>query len=232
MLHLESAIEQVDNAMEYSNGKGQGLSKKEDSIQPSTFGAYLRPLEKNAVEEGEAGLVASLARPFHRLLKYHLLFQNPLFYIDLITPEFGAGPKIVREIESIVGAIEDERIQKIKCHKVWDVLRRIDGLDTVKKFAVPKPSRILLEEYRTPVGSRCSPKRLSEVLWPGSSNKIGGERDLWLVVFNDVVLRCQRTGTVSVTGWGAPRTTRLKLKNLYKFLKACLIARVTVCYPY
>ena len=228
MLHLGSAIEQVNNAMEYPDSKGQRPPKKEDSIQLS---AHLRRLEENAVKEGEAGLVTSLAKPFHRLLKYHLLFQNPFLYIDLITAKFGAGPNIVTEIETIVGGIEDERIQKKECHKVWGVLGRINGLDEVKRLAVPKPSRILLEECRIQVESRRTSKRLGDAVQPEGSNGIGGKKALWLVVFSDVVLRCQRTGTVPETGWGASWVTKSKLENLYKFLKARFIAHITVCCP-
>ena len=38
---------------------------------------------------------------------------------------------------------------------------------------------------------------LSDALRPGQ-NSIGGKKDLWLVVFNDVVLRHQRTGITSL----------------------------------
>lgn len=87
-------------------------------------------------------------------------------------------------------------------------------------LAIPKPSRVLIEEKvffgeepsegssRTPSALGTSPKnvkqksslkRLSDVL-PGGGNKsgVGGKNDLWLVKFNDVVLRCQRTGTTSL----------------------------------
>ena len=219
MLHLRSAIEQLNHVMEYP------------SIRLSMFGDHLRRLEGYAVVKEEAGLIIALAKPFHRLLKYHLFFQDPLLYIDLVALKFGAGRKIVTEIETIFGGIEDEKIQKKDYHKVWDVLGRIDGLDKVARLAVPKPSRILLEECRTLVKSRRTSKGLGDVVQPEGSNGISERRDLWLLVFNDVVLRCQRTDTVSLPGWGASWKTGPKLENLYRFLKARFIARITLCYP-
>ena len=214
--------------MEYANAKRRKPSENDNQLL--NVGVRLRQLEENAVEKGGVGLVIALAKPFQRLIKYHLLFQNLLFHADVAASQYRGVLKMVTEIETIVGGIEDERIQK-KCHKVWDVLGRIDGLDKVKRLAVPKPFRTLLGEFRTPVEYERTIEWLDDVVQPGGSNRTGGERDLWLVVFNDVVLRCQRTDTVSVTGWGALWTAKPKLENLYKFLKARFIARITVCYP-
>ena len=145
-------------------------------------------------------------------------------------------------------------------------------------LAVPKPSRVLVEEKQimnvdasipeggksslypngtlTPssasaknVKGKPSMKRLSDVLGGPSvlgKNGIGGKNDLWLVRFNDVVLRCQRVGTTSlplVTGTSqnsgsrsnsmpefpgggkakyattGRRHSQLKPRNLYKFIK-------------
>ena len=129
-------------------------------------------------------------------------------------------------------------------------------------LALPKPSRVLVEERLLPPesfadfksssgpppsrSSKSSFKRLSEVLQPGSSSGVGGKRDLWLVTFNDVVLRCQRTATTtlpiasssSASGPGVPvsrtnsmpelqgkakyanrRASAGKPRNLYKFIK-------------
>ena len=224
MLHLGRAVEQVNNAMEYANT--QMWIQIWDRDPP--VGVRLRQLEENAVEKGEVGLVIALAKPFQRLVKYHLLFRNLLFHADLATSKYISMLKMITEIETIVGGIEDERIQKKECHKVWDVLGRIDGLDKVKGFAIPKPFRTLLGEFR--IHGRTS-KRLGDVVQVEGSNEIGGERDLWLVVFNDVVLGCQRTGTVSLMGWGTSWTTKSRLENLYKFLEARFIACITVCYP-
>lgn len=168
---------------------------------------------------------------------------------------------MVAEVENIVRSIEDEKIQKEERDKTRDILARIEGLDKVKQLAAPKPSRVLVEErILTPressdAGKPLSPppagtaravkgktsfKRLSDVL-QSSGAGVGGKKDMWLVVFNDVVLRCQRTGTTSLplgSAHGASRTTSLpeiqgkskyattgrrnssaRPRNLYKFIK-------------
>ena len=131
MLHLERALKQLSNVMEYANGRGGRLPKNEDSTQPSIFGAHLRRLEENAVEKGEAGLGIALAKPFQRLLKYHLSFRILLTHHMATTRREGVL-KMVTETETIVGGIEDERVKKEERDKVWDVLGRIDGLDKIK----------------------------------------------------------------------------------------------------
>jgi len=88
------------------------------------------------------------------------------------------------------------------------------------------------------VRGKSSFKRLSDVL--SSNNGVGGKKDLWFVVFNDVVLQCQRTGTTSLPlvastnsrvnslpelqGKAKYATTgrknvSTKPRNLYKFIK-------------
>lgn len=121
---------------------------------------------------------------------------------------------MVAEVENIVRSIEDEKIQKEERDKTRDVFARIEGLDKVRQLALPKPSRVLLEEracnllngsskLSSPppvvnakgVRAKSSFKRLSDVLRPDG---FGSKKDLWFVVFNDVVLQCQRTGTTSL----------------------------------
>ena len=260
MLHLEKALEQVDNAMKHASSVGRKPSKKQEGDQLLKIGAYLQRLEENAAEKGETGLAISLSKPFQRLLKYPLMFQNLLFHTDPSTFEYESTLQMVAEVETIVRSIEDEKIQKEERDKTRDVLGRIDGLEKVKQLAVPKPSRVLVEERMViqtgPSGSGTPPpgvnggkvkgkpsfKRLSDVLQSGS-NGIGGKKDLWLVVFNDVVLRCQRTGTTSLPIGGASyrrtnsmpemqdkakyattgrRNPHARRRNLYKFIKACL----------
>lgn len=266
VLHLEKALEQVDNAVKYANTVGRKPSKKQEGDQLLKIGAYLQRLEESAAEKGETGLAISLSKPFQRLLKYPLMFQNLLYHTDPSTFEYESTLQMVAEVETIVRSIEDEKIQKEERDKTRDVLGRIDGLDKVKQLAVPKPSRVLVEERMIlqtgPSGSgtprpgapgtpgvngvngvkvkgKPSFKRLSDVWQPGS-NGIGGKKDLWLVVFNDVVLRCQRTGTTSLPIGGASygrtnsmpemqgkskfattgrRNLQAKPRNLYKFLK-------------
>jgi len=256
VLHLEKALEQVDNAVKYANSAGRKPSKKQENDQLLKIGIYLQRLEENAAEKGETGLAISLSKPFQRLLKYPLMFQNLLFHTDPSTFEYESTLQMVAEVETIVRSIEDEKIQKEERDKTRDILGRIEGLDKVKQLAVPKPSRVLVEERMviqtglsgsgTPppgvkVKGKPSFKRLSDVLQSGSSG-IGGKKDLWLVVFNDVVLRCQRTGTTSLPIGGASygrtnsmpemqgkakyattgrRNTQAKPRNLYKYLKVC-----------
>ncbi|KAI0673097.1 Dbl domain-containing protein [Trametes maxima] len=263
VLHLERALEQVDNAL--STASASKKPKKQDADQWVKICQYLQRLEVNASEKGETGLAISLSKPFQRLLKYPLLFQNLLYHTDPSTFEYESTLQMVAEVETIVRSIEDEKIQKEERDKTRDVFARIEGLDKVKQLMVPKPSRVLVEERplfgvnplsdpsankpstsppmtsQNPknVKGKTSFKRLSDVLQAGS-NGVGGKKDLWLVVFNDVVLRCQRTGTTSLPLVSATnsrtnslpelqgkakyattgrRSAHTKPRNLYKFIK-------------
>ena len=216
-------------------------------------GTFLRKLEEDAWDCGETGLAISLSMPFQRLLKYPLLFQNLLFHTDLSTFEYESTLRMVAEVENILRSIEDEKIQKDERDKTRDILARIEGMDKVKQLAAPKSSRVLVEERKLelsdtsppPVGTtkavrgKTSFKRLSDVL-RGSGGGVGGKKDMWLVLFYDVVLRCQRTGTTSlplgsahaltpnsqpeIQGKCEDATTRrnstAQPRNLYKFIKA------------
>ncbi|TFY60279.1 hypothetical protein EVJ58_g5251 [Rhodofomes roseus] len=259
VLHLERALEQVDNAL--STASASKKPKKQDADQWVKVCQCLQRLELNSSDKGETGLAISLSKPFQRLLKYPLLFQNLLYHTDPSTFEYESTLGMVAEVEMIVRSIEDEKIQKEERDKTRDVFARIEGLDKVKQLMVPKPSRVLMEER--PVGGlnpaadvkpssspptsgngknvrgKTSFKRLSDVLQSGSGG-VGGKKDQWLVVFNDVVLRCQRTGTTCLP-LGASTNSRTnslpelqgkakyattgrrnahtKPRNLYKFLK-------------
>lgn len=255
---MERALEQANDAISTSNSTKRPKNKDVDEwIKVSTF---LRRLEVDAQDRGETGLAISLSKPFQRLLKYPLLFQNLLFHTDPSTFEYESTLQMVAEVENIVRSIEDEKIQKEERDKTRDILARIEGLDKVKQLAAPKPSRILVEErVLTPRessdASKASPppagttravkgktsfKRLSDVLQGGGG--VGGKKDMWLVVFSDVVLRCQRTGTTSLplgSAHASSRTNSLpelqgkskyattgrrnssaRPRNLYKFIKA------------
>lgn len=262
VLHLERALEQVDNAL--STASAAKKPKNQDAAEWLKVCKSLQRVEESAADKGETGLAITLSKPFQRLLKYPLLFQNLLFHTDPSTFEYESTLQMVAEVETIVRSIEDEKIQKEDRDKTRDVFARIEGLDKVKQLAIPKPSRLLLEERQvivgregsasassTPKGSsppqvmtmknvkgKTSFRRLSDVLGTGSG--MGGKKDLWLVVFNDVVLRCQRTGTTSlplVSGTNSRtsslpdmqgkskyatsgrRNSHTKPRNLYKFLK-------------
>lgn len=251
VLHLERALEQVDNALANNTTK---KPKNQDMAEWQKVCKALQKLEESASEKGETGLAITLSKPFQRLLKYPLLFQNLLFHTDPSTFEYESTLQMVAEVETIVRSIEDEKIQKEERDKTRDVFARIEGLDKVRQLALPKPSRVLVEERQCPtsnvpsnlkssspppaitskgVRGKSSFKRLSDVL--GS-----GKKDMWFVVFNDVVLQCQRTGTTSLPLVAATnsrtnsmpelqgkskyattgrRNSHTRPRNLYKFIK-------------
>jgi len=266
VLHLERALEQVDSAL--SAASIMQRPKKQDAGEWVLICRTLQKLEESAADKGETGLAISLSKPFQRLLKYPLLFQNLLFHTDPSTFEYESTLQMVAEVESIVRSIEDEKIHKEERDKTRDIFARIDGLEKDKILAVFKPSRMLIEErpldatsYDPPtkgtppfaIGGATSPsgnkillvtkktsfRRISEVLQPSAEKGVGGKKDLWLVVFNDVVLRCQRTGVTSLPlatttnsrASSAPEmqakskhgTTRrappVRTRNLYRFIK-------------
>jgi hypothetical protein len=253
VLHLERALSQVEDAL--STASVMKRPKKQDAAEWMLVSKALQRLEETAADKGETGLAISLSKPFQRLLKYPLLFQNLLFHTDPSTFEYESTLQMVSEVETIVRSIEDEKIQKEERDKTRDVFARIDGLEKVKLLAVPKPSRLLvsermLDEGHSPtslqptaqnakgvVKQKSSLKRLSDVLAPAP---LGGKKDLWFVTFNDVVLRCQRTGTTSLPlatssntrsnslpelhsrskyATTGRRNSHTKPRNLYKFIK-------------
>jgi hypothetical protein len=264
VLHLERALAEVDAALSTAAAAALKKPKKASADDWSRTCAHLRRLEESAAERGETGLAISLSKPFQRLLKYPLLFQNLLYHTDPSTFEYESTLQMVAEVETIVRSIEDEKIQKEERDRTRDVFARIDGLGAVRQLALPKPSRLLVEE-RALLGAPSPPpsagnggappgkavkgktslKRLSDVLGGGSGG-IGGKKDLWLVVFNDVVLRCQRIGQTSLPLASAPNTrttsmpdlqgkskyattgrrhSQTKPRNLYKFLKVGTCSR-------
>ena len=89
-------------------------------------------LEEIASDKGETGLAISLSKPFQRLLKYPLMFQNLLFHTDPSTFEYEATLQMVAGVERIVRSIEDEKIQKEERDMTRDIFARIEGLEKVK----------------------------------------------------------------------------------------------------
>ncbi|KAG9094234.1 hypothetical protein FS749_012850 [Ceratobasidium sp. UAMH 11750] len=260
VMHLERALEQVDNAL--ASASVTKRPRNQDAAQWAQVCKALQRLEEVAADKCETGLAISLSKPFQRLLKYPLLFQNLLFHTDPSTYEYESTLQMVAEVERIVRSIEDEKTQKEERDRTWDVFARIEGLEKIKQLAVPKPSRLLLTEKplnpdpTTPETNRTLPptaatnpspppknvkgkssfKRFSDVLQPGSNNGVGGKKDLWLVSFNDVVLRCQRVGTTTlplVSGGSTKlpeakadkyatvgrRAAQGRPRNMYKFVK-------------
>lgn len=182
---------QVDNALAFALDP-KSRSSKNTSAEWVKISKYLHRLEEIAAEKAETGLAISLSKPFQRLLKYPLLFQNLLFHTDPSTYEYESTLQMVAEVESIVRSIEDEKIQKEERDRTRDAFARIDGLEREKTLAVPKPSRVLVEEKPlnpglyspasspgstskgvTGVKGKTSFKRFSDVLQPASSSGVG-----------------------------------------------------------
>jgi hypothetical protein len=89
----------------------------------------LLSLEELASQKGESGLIISLSKPFQRLLKYPLLFQNLLFNTDPSLKEYEATLKMVDEVEEIVRMIEDEKADWEEREGTRDVWARIEGIE-------------------------------------------------------------------------------------------------------
>ena len=103
---------------------------------------FIQSLEDEAAARSETGLAISLSKPFQRLLKYPLLFQNLLFHTDPSTFEYESTLLMVQEVETIVRSIEDEKIQKEERDRTRDVFARIDGLEKIKvRIAAPCVTR-------------------------------------------------------------------------------------------
>jgi hypothetical protein len=248
-VHLERALDQANDALSTRS------STKRQRNQLSKICALLHKLEADAEDRGETGLAISLLKPFRRLLRYPQLFQGVLFHTDSWMFEYEGALQLVTEVEAIVRGIENEKIQEEDREKTRDILTRIRGLDKVIPFAIPKPSRVLVEERmlspREPsdakitraVGRKGSFRLSSDVLRSGGGNGTDNRKDVWLVVFNDVVLRCQRIGITSnplggvhsskqsflserrdvsrsATTTDGRRNSSSRPRNLYKFIKA------------
>jgi len=250
-LHLEQALDQANDAL------STRASNKRQKNQLPEICAFLHKLEADAEDRGQTGLAISLLKPFRRLLRYPQLFQAVLSHTDEWMFEYEGALQLVTEIEAIVRSIEDENIQKEEREKTRDILARIRGLDKVRQLATPKPSRVLVEERMLNSGPgessdakmiravrrKGSFKLSSDVLRSGGRVGIGSRKDMWLVVFNDVVLHCQRTGLTSLPLGAAHssranflselqgnpryttmttnrRNTSARPRNLYKFIKA------------
>ena len=242
VLYLERALEQANDMISTSDSTKRPKNKNADEwLKVCTF---LRKLEHDAQGRGETGLALSLSKPFQRLLKYPLLFQKVLFYTDHSTFEYDTTLRMAAEVENILRSIEDEKIQKEARDKTRDVLARIEGMDKVKLLAVPKSSRVLVEERKLELSDavgttkaargKTSSECLSDLLQT-SEGGVEGKNDMWLVVFNDVILRCQQTGTTFLPLGSAHtpkanslheypitgrRNSTARPRNLYKFIEA------------
>jgi hypothetical protein len=245
-VHLERAIDQANDALSTKTS-----TKRQKNQIPKTC-ALLHKLEADAENRGETGLAISLLKPFQRLLRYPQLFHAVLFHTDPWMFEHEGALQLVAEVEAIVRGIEDEKIQEEKREKIRDILARISGLDKV--IALPKPSRVLVEErmlnpressdtkIAKAVGRKKSFRLSTDMFRSGGGVGIDNRKDVWLVVFNDVVLRCQRIGITSkplgdahsskpnflselrdipshATATDGSRKPSARPRNLYKFIK-------------
>lgn len=171
--------------------------------------AHLKRLDKIASEKGEAVLAASLTRPFQRLMKYPLLLQGILDKSQCSMAEYEATLQIINDINHILRSIEDDNISDDDRDRTRDAYARILGLDRVKQLAAPVSNRVLVKEHRLE-----------------SLHK----KDIWLVAFSDVVLRCQRTGVTCLplakTTTTADRIALTHPRNLYNLLKVRLYTMI------
>ncbi|KAJ4501494.1 hypothetical protein C8R41DRAFT_18 [Lentinula lateritia] len=221
VLHLERALDQVDSALKSPLSKPR--SSHHHPHSSNTIPVLLRTLDLLASNLGHTSLAISLSKPFQRLLKYPLLFQNLLYHTDPSTVEYESTLQMVAEIEVMVRGIEDEKVEWEDREKTRDVLGRIEwgegnntgGGSAGKEWVGrPKPGRVLLHETvysptappssLSPIPiqikkSKSSFRRLSDALSPKAFSK----KDLWVVHFNDVVLLCQRTGLTTVPIWSS-----------------------------
>ncbi|KAA1074053.1 hypothetical protein PGT21_011997 [Puccinia graminis f. sp. tritici] len=267
--HLERALRDIEEALAVVGRKNSSAPK-----EMKRLASIIMILEEHAAVQGECGLAICLSKPFQRLLKYPLLFQNLLYHTDASTHEYESAQAMAISIDGIVRSIEDGKISEEERSKARDVWSRIDGINE-KALMVPQSDRLLMseesvwqpvpgKEKRTlsdvaegsravsPISSRnlLSPtgkkekttidrlrilkgqksfRRLSDMVGTESKQPtLGSKRDVWLVVFSDVVLRCQRVGvtrmSTSYPSWLKEKQKGKRLlpgqeRNLYKFLK-------------
>lgn len=233
-MHLEQAVEQVNDAVLANTStpdKEPNYEWLEFCTKVQKLGIYTRDSDC-----AWTGLAISLSKPLQRLFKYSILFQTLLSHTDPELLEYEGALRLVAEVENIIRSLEDAKNQNEERDKTRDIIARIKGLEKVIQFAVPKPARILVEEIML------NPKEFGDVLGSGVGG-IGSRKDVWLVVFTDIVLRCQRTGIISLPLGAAhsstsdslselqgnsnyattgPRNSSARRRNLYKFMKASI----------
>ena len=137
VLHLERALAIVDDSLSLlpantTSNTSKRQSKRIDESPALRLSYLLHSLEELAAQKGESGLAISLSKPFQRLLKYPLLFQNLLFNTDPSLKEYEATLAMVDEVEMIVRTIEDEKSSNEEREKTRDVWARIEGLEKDK----------------------------------------------------------------------------------------------------
>ncbi|GAA93566.1 uncharacterized protein L969DRAFT_89171 [Mixia osmundae IAM 14324] len=175
------------------------------------FGQRMQELEAEANRQGESALRIALAKPFQRMLKMPMLFKNLLAHTDEALPEHEHLSTLCNQIDAVLKSIQEEKLNAEEGLKVSDVLARIAGIND-KNLLAPSPARVLLAEmpvvppvavpesfpnilqsalFRTADDDRAAPTRRMS----GPKSQQASGKDSWLVVFNDVVIRCRRTGS-------------------------------------
>ncbi len=131
VLHLEAALSQADLLLSHAQtaSTSRRHSKTLSSHPSGKLSMLLLSLEELAADRGESGLIISLSKPFQRLLKYPLLFQNLLFNTDPSMKEYERTLDMVDEVEQIVRGIEDEKVDYEEKERTRDAWARIDGLE-------------------------------------------------------------------------------------------------------
>lgn len=244
VLHLEKALQQVSNALSLSHPppptsfpkpkRASFPSARSSSARhPSALTAYLTHLESLALASGSPGLLISLSKPFQRLLKYPLMFQNLLYHTDPSLKEYEKTVEMVEEIEGVVRALEDEKVEEEEREAARDIWGRIAGLDGDKMLLVPKSNRLLISETplsevspsvaspplsTNPPNSRdCAkpmrPKKSSSKLSDILKGQGGGKDELWVVRFTDMSLLCAKTGTTTLPLSMSPKKDEKKSGN-------------------
>jgi len=201
ILHLERALMQVDEALAMADQiatGGRRSSRRLEETQLGKLSKLLSGLEDVAAERGEAGLSISLSKPFQRLLKYPLLFQNLLYNTSPSTREYEATLAMVDEVQKIVRSIEDEKTSCEERERSRDAWARIEGMEKNKQLMAPKPNRLLVSETSLAVLSGAAPPkdrkghhRISDLLKPK-------QVDQWIVKFTDVSLLCEHIGSTTL----------------------------------
>lgn len=109
-------------------------------------GAHLssiQRLEEKASDRGECGLVICLSKPFQRLLKYPLLFQNLLYHTDASTHEYESAESMAIAIDGLVRSIEDEKVSEEERDRARDAWARIEGVNEKASVPSPYPTKML-----------------------------------------------------------------------------------------
>ncbi len=238
--HLQRALEQLEEANLMERAMRGKRIKKERLSQTVALGRAVALLESISAQHGEPSLAIFISKPFQRLLKYPLLFQNLLFHTDPSTHEFESTVAMVVEVERIVRTIEDEKVGAEERDKVRDAFARIDGINE-KRLLKPRPDRTLIDErplweqessralsesariaaqvredsgavsdseavsgntLRNALRAKRSIRRLSDYISgdasPSKTPSVGGKKDIWLIRFSDVDIRCRRVGVTSL----------------------------------